>query len=77
MAKKNKIPFQHSQDLETVEEELSTALERLDDANSKVCELLQAYEPQEPEAGTPEGETVGDGPAPAGDIADPSPAQET
>ena len=77
MARKNKIPFQHSQDLETVEEELSTAIERLEDANGKVSELLQAYEPQESEVGALEGENAGDGPAPARDSAEPSPAQET
>ena len=49
MVRKSKVPFRHSQNLNTVDDELASAMDRLDAANSRVSELLQACEPEETE----------------------------
>jgi hypothetical protein len=49
MAKKDKLTFHFSGDLEAVDTELATAMERLDETNERVGELLRAYSPPPPE----------------------------
>jgi hypothetical protein len=58
MMKKDKVRFQHSDDLEAVDTELANAMESLDKANERVGETLRAYDPPPPEA--PAGTATGD-----------------
>jgi hypothetical protein len=49
MAKKDKLTLHFSGDLEAVDTELAAAIERLDETNERVGELLRAYSPPAPE----------------------------
>ena len=49
MAKKDKVHFQYSGDLDAVDSELAEAMEQLDMTNTRVSELLRAYDPPPPE----------------------------
>ena len=49
MAKKDKVHFQHSGDLDAVDSDLAEAMEQLDLTNTRVSELLRAYDPPPPE----------------------------
>lgn len=77
MAKRNKIPLQHSEALESIDDELAEAMEQLDNANLRVGGLLQACEPQEPAPQTPPSEEPANTPEPASqDSADAPPPEE-
>ena len=49
MAKKDKVHFQYSGDLDSVDSELAEAMEQLELTNTRVGELLRAYDPPPPE----------------------------
>jgi hypothetical protein len=50
MAKKDKVQFQYSDDLDSVDSELAEAMERLDLTNTRVDELLRDFDPPSPVA---------------------------
>ncbi len=49
MAKKDKVHFQYSGDLDAVDSELAEAMEQLDLTNTRVSDVLRAYDPPPPE----------------------------
>lgn len=71
MAKKEKVEIVHSEEFETVDQELADAMALLDQVNARVIDLLESERPSatadgaEP-AGAPEGERQPDEP-PASD----------
>lgn len=64
MAKNKKVTLNRSTDLESVDEELESAMDRLSSQNDKIAELLAGMDPppavEEPSA--PEGEPVQNAP---------------
>jgi hypothetical protein len=71
MAKKDKVQFQNSDDLDSVDVELAEAMERLDETNTRVVEVLRTYEPPPPESASPQ---AGDVPSPSADALAAEPA---
>ncbi len=59
MAKKKRVAFNRTEDLAAVDSELDTAMERLDDSNDRIGEILSRFEaerqPFDPEGGVPPG----------------------
>jgi len=59
MAKKDKVHFQYSGDLDAVDAELAQAMEQLDQTNVRINELLRAYDPPPPETANVAGSELG------------------
>lgn len=47
MSRKDRIDFRHSVDFESLDEELASAMDALDDTNSRIAELLTIEKKQE------------------------------
>ncbi len=80
MAKKEKLHFQYSDDLEAVDAELADAMELLDQTNERVSELLREFGPApEPSpTGAAAPETSGAvSSSPAAEAGEPDPATGT
>lgn len=63
MAKKKRVAFNRTEDLEAVDSELDTAMGRLDDSNDRISGILSRFEaerqPFESEGGVPPGNDGG------------------
>lgn len=67
MAKKDKVQFQNSDELDAVDMELAEAMERLDETNTRIVEVLRTYEPSSPESAGASAPQPGDASAEAVD----------
>ncbi len=50
MAKKEKIHLKFDEGLEAIDADLATAMEKLDEKNQEVDQILKTFEPPKPEA---------------------------
>lgn len=76
MSKKEKVTFSHGENFESVEDLLTSAMEKLDEANSRILRLLESDSKEMPAIGAAAEDAGAEAAAQSATVEEPAPSTE-